>query len=54
VLSKQGGNKHDYDHSSLLLHKDCEKDHFPMVLDWILAKEGGKKGGLQYNKIRSK
>ena len=39
LLSKKNGHLHDYDHSSLLLHKDCERDHFPQIRQWIAAHE---------------
>jgi hypothetical protein len=39
LLAKKSGNKHNYDHTSMLLHKDCEKDHFPVVLKWVLEHE---------------
>jgi pimeloyl-ACP methyl ester carboxylesterase len=35
ILSKEGGNQHDYDHLNLLTHPDAEWDHFPMVLRWL-------------------
>jgi predicted alpha/beta hydrolase len=38
VLSRKDGSLHDYDHVSLLLHPDCEKDHFPVLLRWLQNK----------------
>jgi predicted alpha/beta hydrolase len=35
VLSRQGGNLRNYGHTSMLLHKDADKDHFPVLLDWL-------------------
>ncbi|MEE8059292.1 MAG: alpha/beta fold hydrolase [Pseudomonadales bacterium] len=35
ILSRRGGNLHDYNHLDMLRHKDCEKDHFPLLLDWL-------------------
>ncbi len=35
VLSRQGGNLRDYSHLDMLLHSDCEQDHFPLLLDWL-------------------
>lgn len=35
VLSRRGGNLRDYTHMSMLRHKDCETDHFPLLLDWL-------------------
>ena len=35
VLSRRGGNARDYKHLEMLLHKDCEEDHFPLLLDWL-------------------
>ena len=34
VLGKKHGNKQDYDHASMLTHKDCVSDHFIELLDW--------------------
>jgi predicted alpha/beta hydrolase len=35
LLSKANGNLHDYDHINMLTHKDCVKDHFPKIVEWI-------------------
>ncbi len=35
VLSRRGGNLQDYSHLDMLRHKDCERDHFPLLLDWL-------------------
>ena len=35
VLSRQGGNLRDYNHLEMLRHRDCERDHFPVLLDWL-------------------
>ncbi|WP_101756589.1 alpha/beta fold hydrolase [Oceanicoccus sp. KOV_DT_Chl] len=35
VLSRAGGNLRDYNHLDMLRHKDCEQDHFPLLLDWL-------------------
>ena len=35
LLSKQSGNKHDYDHINMLTHSDAVDDHFPTILDWL-------------------
>jgi len=35
LLSKKNGNLHDYDHVSMIAHKDAEKDHYPKILQWI-------------------
>lgn len=35
VLSKQGGNLHNYNHLDMVCHKDCENDHFPVLVDWL-------------------
>ena len=35
VLGKAEGQKHDYDHTGMLIHKDAEKDIFPQVLEWV-------------------
>jgi len=34
-LSKENGSLQDYGHIDILTHKDAEKDHFPIVLDWF-------------------
>ncbi len=36
LLSKSEGNKHDYGHADMLIHKDAVDDHFPRVRDWYL------------------
>lgn len=35
LLCKKNGNLHDYDHVSMITHKDAPDDHFPEVLAWI-------------------
>ena len=35
VLSRHGGNLQDYSHLDMLRHRDCEQDHFPLLLDWL-------------------
>lgn len=35
VLSRNGGNLRDYGHRDMLLHRDCEEDHFPLLLEWL-------------------
>lgn len=35
VLSRSGGNLRDYGHRDMLLHRDCEDDHFPLLLQWL-------------------
>jgi predicted alpha/beta hydrolase len=35
VLSREGGNLHNYNHMNMLLHEDCEQDHFQTLLDWL-------------------
>ena len=35
VLSREGGNLHNYSHLDMVRHKDCEQDHFPLLLDWL-------------------
>ncbi len=34
LLGKKQGNKHDYDHASMLTHSDCVEDHFIELLAW--------------------
>ena len=34
ILGKKHGNKQDYDHASMLTHKDCISDHFVEIVDW--------------------
>lgn len=41
VLSRRGGNLRDYSHLEMVLHKDCEEDHFPLLLDWLEESGGG-------------
>lgn len=35
VLSRQNGNRHDYDHINMLTHPDAVHDHFPLVAEWL-------------------
>ncbi len=35
VLSRSNGNRHDYDHITMLTHPDAGQDHFPGVLKWL-------------------
>lgn len=35
VLSKKNGNLHDYDHVNMLTHRDVERDHAPLILQWV-------------------
>jgi predicted alpha/beta hydrolase len=35
VLSRQNGNRRDYDHIDMLTHGDAVEDHFPQVLAWL-------------------
>ena len=35
VLGKACGNKHNYSQRGMLLHSDCEHDHFPLLLSWL-------------------
>lgn len=35
VLDSEAGSLHDYSHAEMLLHEDCEEDHFPLLLDWL-------------------
>jgi hypothetical protein len=41
LLSRASGNLHDYDHNSMLIHADAERDHFPEVADWCLRHHAG-------------
>ena len=35
VLSRHGGNLRNYSHMDMVRHKDADKDHFPLLLDWL-------------------
>ncbi len=35
LLSRENGNRHDYDHINMLTHPDAALDHFPQVLEWL-------------------
>jgi predicted alpha/beta hydrolase len=37
LLSRAGGNLHDYDHIDMLTHPDARIDHFPGVASWLEA-----------------
>jgi hypothetical protein len=33
------GHLHDYDHISLLTHRDAPADHFPWIVNWLAEAE---------------
>ncbi|RHW77370.1 alpha/beta fold hydrolase [Colwellia sp. RSH04] len=35
LLSKENGNKLDYDHINILTHPEAINDHFPDIVDWL-------------------
>ena len=35
ILSRNGGSHRDYNHRAMLNHRDCESDHFPLLLNWL-------------------
>lgn len=35
LLSKTNGNLRNYGHRAMLLHPDCEQDHFQDLIDWL-------------------
>ncbi|HOP63668.1 MAG TPA: alpha/beta fold hydrolase [Spirochaetota bacterium] len=35
LLSRKNGNMHNYDHVSMITHRDAVIDHFPEVLEWL-------------------
>lgn len=37
VLSRSGGSLRNYSHRQMLQHRDCERDHFPLLLEWLAA-----------------
>lgn len=39
LLSRKDGNRHDYDHINMLTHPDAEKDHFPLLIEWLRQHE---------------
>lgn len=39
LLSKGSGNLFDYGHIDILTHPLARKDHFPLVVDWLLKRE---------------
>lgn len=39
LLSRQEGNRHDYDHINMLTHPDAVADHFPLVVEWLRQHE---------------
>jgi predicted alpha/beta hydrolase len=42
LLSRANGNRHDYDHIDMLTHPDAEKDHFPLLLEWLRNHQTGQ------------
>lgn len=42
VLSRNQGNRHDYDHINMLTHPDAVNDHFPRVSEWLRRHGGGE------------
>jgi pimeloyl-ACP methyl ester carboxylesterase len=39
VVGKAMGHLHDYDHISLLTHRDAPADHFPWIVNWLAEAE---------------
>ncbi len=39
VLSLENGNRHNYDHITMLTHPDAVNDHFPQIADWFRQHE---------------
>ena len=35
LLGRSQGNMHDYDHVTMLTHRDAPRDHFPAVAAWL-------------------
>ena len=35
VIGKKTGHLHDYDHITLVTHKDAPNDHFPLTFEWL-------------------
>ena len=40
LLGRAGGQRHDYDHVTMLTHPDAAKDHFPSVQRWLTEQAG--------------
>ncbi|MFA0962217.1 alpha/beta fold hydrolase [Roseivirga sp. BDSF3-8] len=40
LLSRDNGNRHDYDHINMLTHPDAAHDHFPEVEEWLRRHSG--------------
>ena len=40
LLSRENGNLHDYDHVTMVAHRDAVRDHFPEVLAWLAGQAG--------------
>ncbi len=53
LLSKRAGFKHDYDHISMLVHRDCEQDHFKDVHMWLgrMSAKDKAEGQEQYHTL---
>ena len=41
VVGKRMGHLHDYDHVTLLTHRDAPRDHFPWLARWLAEVEAG-------------
>lgn len=39
LLGRSTGHHHDYDHVTMLTHRDAAKDHFPRVAAWLAGHE---------------
>jgi pimeloyl-ACP methyl ester carboxylesterase len=44
VLGRQQGQEHDYGHGDLLIGKNCSREVFPRIRDWLASVESGPPG----------
>ncbi len=44
ILGRQQGEEHDYGHGDLLIGKNCSREVFPRIRDWLASIESGPPG----------
>ena len=51
VLALENGNRHNYDHITMLTHPDAVNDHFPEIEDWFREHETVRQGAPEEARI---